>query len=59
MHLNHESQLPPVNCPLLIKVGDELLKAHRPTFVESKGNELTYVLEDGSTLSGNFPWTYP
>lgn len=58
VHLNHESILPPVDCPLVILVDGELVKAIRPTYVEEKGDSLTYVLSDGSTLEGRYAWTY-
>lgn len=59
MHLNHETTLPPVDCPLLIQVDGQMVRAFRPTFVEDRRDELTYELADGTLLSGKFPWTYP
>lgn len=57
-HLNSETNLPPVNCPLMIAVGDYLLPAVRPSFVERRGNALVYLVE-GREVSGQFRWTYP
>ena len=61
VHLNPASQLPPVDCPLLIEVSrtDGLLRATRPTFIAGKGDDLIYILDDGQTLTGRFRWTYP
>lgn len=59
LHLNTPSMLPPVDCPLVILVGHELLRATRTSFVQHKGAELTYQLADGSEIVGRFPWSYP
>ncbi len=58
-HLNPASQLPPVDCPLLISVQGQLLRACRPTFAERKGDDLEYELAGGGVIIGRFPWTYP
>lgn len=57
-HLNSETSLPPVSCPLLIAVGDHLIAAERPSFVERRGNALVYLVA-GREVSGKFRWTYP
>lgn len=59
LHLNPESQLPPVDCPLLIDVEGELLQARRTSFVERRDLQLEYELEDGRLITGRFMWTYP
>lgn len=59
MHLNHETVLPPVGCPLMILVDDKLVRAHRPNYVRHKNSEMTYVLECGKEIVGKFKWTYP
>lgn len=60
MHWNHESRLPPVDCPLLIQVGSEVVAVVRPTFVEVKTDQLVFVRKDnGKEIFGRFPWTYP
>ncbi len=58
LHLNPASQLPPVDCPLLISVQGQLLRASRPTFAERKGDDLEYELTGGGMITGRFPWTY-
>jgi hypothetical protein len=60
IHLNSASNLPPVDCTLLIEVSqDQLVQAVRPSHVERRGNEMAYILTDGSTIHGQFRWTYP
>jgi hypothetical protein len=59
VHLNHETLLPPVNCPLLIEVDEELLSAFRESHVIARGRDMVYILEDGKKLTGQFKWTYP
>lgn len=60
MHLNPAEQLPPVDCPLLIETEPGLLvQATRTTFVERKGREMEYRLNDGTTVLGRYRWTYP
>lgn len=59
LHLNSASQLPPVDCPLLIEVGHALVPAHRESFVQSRDHELTFLLADGSKITGRYRWTYP
>ena len=56
-HLN--DHLPPVRCPLLIKVDGKLIHAERTGFVASKGSDMEYELEDGSLIMGRYRWTYP
>lgn len=59
-HLNPAEQLPPVDCPLLIELEPGLLvPAARTTFVESKGREMEYRLNDGTLVLGRYRWTYP
>jgi len=59
LHLNHPSLLPPVNCPLAINVGGEIVKARRTGFIENKERDMTYETQDGQLLVGRFQWTYP
>lgn len=58
VHLNSETSLPPVGCPILIAAGDHLLPAVRPAFVERRGNALVYLIE-GREITGQYRWTYP
>ena len=59
VHLNTAGDLPPVDCPLLISVNGELIKARRTGFIEGKDRVMEYELPDGSKISGRFDWTYP
>lgn len=59
LHLNPANQLPPVDCPLLIEVDGKLERVVRPSFVERRGQDLTYQTADGRALVGQFRWTYP
>lgn len=63
-HLN--TTLPPVDCPLLIGVGERdgttfYLEVTRPSFVERKGDSMAYWIDNDPTqaIYGRFPWTYP
>lgn len=59
-HLNSASSLPPVACPIVIKVpGQGILRAERTGFVTHKDNQMEYILADGSKIIGRFCWTYP
>lgn len=58
--LNEPSRLPPPGCRLLIKVGDELLKARRTGWAPTKHSELEYEIERSSErIVGSFAWTLP
>lgn len=57
-HFNPKTQLPPVDCPLLIKVNGVLMKAHREQYAISKDSQLEYVTEHG-VIIGRYDWTYP
>ena len=59
LHLNSEFVQPPVNCPLLIRVGEQLVKAWRENWESSKDAEMEFVVEGGEKVRGKFPWTYP
>jgi hypothetical protein len=58
VHLNSASQLPPVDCPLIIEVDGQLVEAMRTKFVESRDRELTFQTKAGEIV-GRFKWTYP
>lgn len=57
-HFNPASQLPPVDCPLIIKVNGVMVKAHREQYAISKDSQLEYVTNDG-IIMGRYEWTYP
>ncbi len=60
IHLNPPGNLPPVGCPLLIKLDDgQLVEAHRTGFIEHRSRAMDYSLADGTTITGRFAWTYP
>lgn len=51
--------LPPVNCPLLIRVDGVVLRATRTSHIECPNGEMNFVTECGRQLVGRFDWTYP
>lgn len=51
--------LPPVSCPLLIKVDGKVLRATRTSHIERPDGEMNFVTECGRQLVGRFDWTYP
>lgn len=59
VHLNPAGLLPPVGCPLLIKVAGHLEPAERTGIIADKGSDMEYRLADGLIIHGRFPWTYP
>jgi len=59
VHLNRPEHLPPVGCPLLIGVGDMLLRVERTWFIEDRTRMMEYVTEDGRKITGRYYWTYP
>ncbi|QNJ57367.1 hypothetical protein Dolphis_61 [Pseudomonas phage Dolphis] len=60
LHLNHSDKLPPVDCPLLIKLDDgSLVEAQRVSHIQHRGLQMDYRLADGTTITGRFAWTYP
>lgn len=54
-------RLPPVDCPLVIKVaGAIVLEVERISFIESKDREMQYRLKhNGRVIEGRWPWSYP
>ena len=59
VHLNPAGDLPPVDCPLLIKVNGELVEARRTGFIEGKDRQMEYETPTGEIILGRFEWTYP
>ena len=63
--LNSETKLPPVDCPLIVKVGDEYQLVERTSFVKSKDESMEYALLDatrartGEYVYGRYQWSYP
>lgn len=58
-HWNHESMLPPVDCPLLLSVHGVPTKATRVSHVRNRNAEMEYLLDGGTRILGRFKWTYP
>lgn len=59
-HFNNPDFLPPVDCPLLIKVETgEVVKVRRTGFIRSRSDDMEYRTEEGALLFGRYPWTYP
>lgn len=59
MHWNNESLLPPVDCPLLVKIAGVAHKAVRTSYIDNKSAHMEYVLDSGVKVIGRFEWTYP
>lgn len=58
MKLNHPNSLPPVGCPLVIKVKGKLIRAERTAHIEEKSRDMVYRTANG-VITGRFEWTYP
>lgn len=61
LHFNSADwrSLPPVACPLLIKVDGQVLRASRLNHIERLDGVMDYVTDTGCVLVGRFDWTYP
>ncbi|NWA11924.1 hypothetical protein [Pseudomonas gingeri] len=51
--------LPPVHCPLLIRVEGLVLHASRTSHIEQTDGDMEYLTACGRVLLGRFDWTYP
>lgn len=51
--------LPPVDCPLMIRVAGEEVRATRTSHIERPDGEMEYLADDGRTFTGRYDWTYP
>ena len=58
-HFNHPSNLPPVDCPLVINREGVATRVIRTSFIERRDRELVYITPSGEEIVGRFPWTYP
>ena len=58
---NAPEHLPPVGCPLLIKVPyDEKKLVVRTSYIADKNREMEYEeIGSGEKLTGKYPWNYP
>ena len=57
--LNNSGSLPPVDCPLLIQVGDVLMPAVRTGIIPKKSASMEYRLKNGNLIHSRYRWTYP
>lgn len=58
-HWNKPEVLPPVDCPLLIRLEGVAVRAQRVNHLQDRAGVMDYRLSDGSIISGRFEWTYP
>lgn len=60
---NNPSLLPPVDCPLVINLGQaydwDIAHCERISHLRSRDGEMDYRLSTGQTIRGRFPWSYP
>lgn len=56
---NRAALLPPVGCPLVIKVAGHVLRAERTSHLSDKSGLMDYKLSDGKVIQGRFEWSYP
>jgi hypothetical protein len=56
---NRSALLPPVGCPLVIKVAGHVLRAERTIHMADKSGQMEYVLKAGQLITGRFEWSYP
>jgi len=56
---NRAALLPPVGCPLVIKVAGHVLRAERTNHLTDKSGQMEYVLMAGQLITGRFEWSYP
>lgn len=59
-HFNSPSTLPPVGCPLLLRLPcGAVLQAERTGYLQDRGGQMEYRLQDGRVISGRYEWTFP
>lgn len=57
-HWNSPDVLPPVGCPIVLRIGCAVVQAERTAHIERRDREMTYKLPTGQELVGRYPWTY-
>lgn len=57
-HWNSPDVLPPVGCPIVLRIGCAAVQAERTAHIERRDREMTYKLPTGQELVGRYPWTY-
>jgi hypothetical protein len=58
-HWNAPEILPPVACPIVIRVGAAVFHCERTSHITDKSREMVYRLLDGSLHTGRHEWTFP
>ena len=56
---NRAALLPPVGCPLVIKIDGAVVHAERTNHLTDKTGQMEYRLATGDIISGRFMWSYP
>lgn len=60
LHFNSPSSLPPVGCPLLIRLPcGAALHVERTGYLQDRNGQMEYRLQDGRLIVGRYEWTYP
>lgn len=57
-HWNSPDVLPPVGCPIVLRIGCAVVQAERTAHIERRDREMTYKLPTGQELVGRYEWTY-
>lgn len=56
---NRPEVLPPVDCPLVLRLGSVAVRAERVSYLRDRSGEMDYRLSDGSIIRGRYQWSYP
>lgn len=56
---NRPEVLPPVDCPLVLRLGSLAVRAERVSYLRDRAGDMDYRLSDGSVISGRYHWSYP
>jgi len=59
LHWNSPDVLPPVGCPIVLRIGCAVVQAERTAHIERRDREMTYQLPGGQVLTGRYEWSYP
>jgi hypothetical protein len=58
-HWNSPDKLPPVGCPIVIRIGVAVFHCERTAHISDRSRDMVYRLLDGSLHTGRHPWTFP
>lgn len=58
-HWNLPENLPPVGCPIVIRVGDAVFHCERTSHISDRSQNMVYRMLDGSLHTGRCEWNYP